>query len=42
MRERLREAGHTAIGYDMNAELSAAESLVSMVEQIESNRGSCG
>ena len=42
-RERLREAGHTVIGYDMNAELSDAESLVAMVEQIESQpRGLCG
>ncbi|GEO96412.1 phosphogluconate dehydrogenase (NAD(+)-dependent, decarboxylating) [Kocuria turfanensis] len=35
MRERLREAGHTVIGYDTDAELSDAESLAAMVERID-------
>ncbi len=35
MRERLREAGHTIIGYDTNPELSDVESLAAMVERID-------
>ncbi|MCP5827051.1 NAD(P)-binding domain-containing protein, partial [Klebsiella pneumoniae] len=36
MRERLREAGHTVVGYDTDPELSDTESLTAMVEQIGS------
>ena len=32
MRERLREAGHTVIGFDTDSDLSDAESLAAMVE----------
>ncbi|GAA4282999.1 decarboxylating 6-phosphogluconate dehydrogenase [Brevibacterium daeguense] len=35
MRDRLREAGHTIIGYDTDAALSDAESLPAMVEQLD-------
>jgi 6-phosphogluconate dehydrogenase len=36
MRERLRRGGHTVIGYDRNPELSDADSLEAMVEQLPS------
>jgi 6-phosphogluconate dehydrogenase len=35
MRERLREAGHTVIGYDTDPELSDVGSLAGMVERID-------
>ena len=34
MRERLRRAGHTIVGYDTNAELSDSSSLADMVAQL--------
>src|SRR6478735_2419125 len=34
MRTRLRNAGHTVVGYDRNAELSDSESLADMVKQL--------
>jgi 6-phosphogluconate dehydrogenase len=36
MRERLRRAGHTVIGYDRNPEVSDADSLEDMVAQLPS------
>jgi 6-phosphogluconate dehydrogenase len=36
MRERIRRAGHTVVGYDRNPELSDADSLEAMVEQLPS------
>jgi len=36
MRERLRRAGHTVVGYDRNPELSDADSLEAMVERLPS------
>jgi 6-phosphogluconate dehydrogenase len=36
MRERLRRAGHTVVGYDRNPEISDADSLEAMVEQLPS------
>ena len=36
MRERLREAGHTVVGYDRNPDVSDADSLAAMVEQLPS------
>ncbi|MCD1143863.1 decarboxylating 6-phosphogluconate dehydrogenase [Kocuria sp. LUK] len=36
MRERLRRAGHTVIGYDTDPQLSDADSLAAMVERIDS------
>ena len=36
MRTRLRNAGHTVVGYDRNPEVSDAESLEAMVEQLPS------
>jgi 6-phosphogluconate dehydrogenase len=38
MRERMRRAGHTVVGYDRNQEISDAESLEAMVEQLPSPR----
>src|SRR6476661_203829 len=38
MRTRLREAGHTVVGYDRNADLSDAASLEEMVGQLPSPR----
>jgi 6-phosphogluconate dehydrogenase len=38
MRERIRRAGHTVVGYDRNPELSDADSLEAMVEQLPSPR----
>ncbi|MDX6320243.1 MAG: 6-phosphogluconate dehydrogenase [Propionibacteriaceae bacterium] len=34
MRQRLRNAGHTVVGYDMNPEISDATSLVDMVSKL--------
>src|SRR4051794_20320885 len=36
MRERLRRAGHTVVGYDRNPELSDADSLEAMVKELPS------
>jgi 6-phosphogluconate dehydrogenase len=36
MRSRLRDAGHTVIGYDRNPDLADADSLAAMVEQLPS------
>ena len=36
MRERLRRAGHTVVGYDRNPEVSDVDSLEAMVEQLPS------
>ncbi len=36
MRTRLRNGGHTVVGYDRNQEISDAESLADMVEQLPS------
>jgi len=36
MRTRMREAGHTVVGYDRNPEVSDAGSLAEMVEQLPS------
>ena len=36
MRERLRAAGHTVVGYDRNPEVSDVDSLAAMVEQLPS------
>jgi 6-phosphogluconate dehydrogenase len=36
MRERLRRAGHTVVGYDRNPELSDADSLEDMVQKLPS------
>jgi 6-phosphogluconate dehydrogenase len=36
MRERIRRAGHTVIGYDRNAQVSDVDSLEAMVEQLPS------
>jgi 6-phosphogluconate dehydrogenase len=36
MRERLRAGGHTVVGYDRNPELSDADSLEDLVEQLPS------
>ncbi|MFF7604003.1 phosphogluconate dehydrogenase (NAD(+)-dependent, decarboxylating) [Streptomyces parvulus] len=38
MRERLRNAGHTVVGYDTNPERADVNSLVDMVEQLERPR----
>ncbi|MFD5910177.1 phosphogluconate dehydrogenase (NAD(+)-dependent, decarboxylating) [Streptomyces massasporeus] len=38
MRERLRNAGHTVIGYDTNPEKSDADSLADLVNQLEAPR----
>jgi 6-phosphogluconate dehydrogenase len=38
MRERLRRAGHTVIGYDRNPDLSDAESLADLVDKLEAPR----
>ncbi len=39
MRTRLRNAGHTVIGFDRNPELSDADSLAAMVEKLPSGEG---
>src|SRR5690348_14473052 len=36
MRTRLRDAGHTVVGYDRNPDVSDADSLQAMVEQLPS------
>jgi len=36
MRERLRRAGHTVVGYDRNPEISDADSLEAMIEKLPS------
>ena len=36
MRTRLRDAGHTVVGYDRNPDVSDADSLAAMVEQLPS------
>src|SRR3954451_16868273 len=36
MRTRLRDAGHTVVGYDRNPDLADADSLAAMVEQLPS------
>jgi 6-phosphogluconate dehydrogenase len=38
MRERLREAGHTVVGYDRNPDVSDASSLEDLVAQLEAPR----
>jgi 6-phosphogluconate dehydrogenase len=38
MRERLRRAGHTVVGYDRNPELSDVGSLVDLVDKLEAPR----
>jgi 6-phosphogluconate dehydrogenase len=38
MRTRLRNAGHTVVGYDRNPDLADADSLAAMVEQLPSPR----
>ncbi|MFD5335360.1 phosphogluconate dehydrogenase (NAD(+)-dependent, decarboxylating) [Streptomyces hawaiiensis] len=38
MRDRLRNAGHTVIGYDTNPEKSDADSLADLVNQLEAPR----
>jgi 6-phosphogluconate dehydrogenase len=38
MRERLRRAGHTVVGYDRNADISDASSLDDLVAQLEAPR----
>ncbi|MGW8744222.1 phosphogluconate dehydrogenase (NAD(+)-dependent, decarboxylating) [Streptomyces sp. NPDC055794] len=38
MRERLRNAGHTVVGYDTNPERADVSSLVDMVEQLDRPR----
>ena len=38
MRTRLREAGHTVVGYDRNPEVSDAGSLEELVAQLPSPR----
>lgn len=38
MRERIRRAGHTVIGYDRNPEVSDVSSLAELVDQLEAPR----
>ena len=38
MRERLRGAGHTVVGYDRNPDVSDASSLEDLVAQLEAPR----
>jgi 6-phosphogluconate dehydrogenase len=38
MRERIRLAGHTVIGYDRNPEVSDVSSLAELVEKLEAPR----
>ena len=42
MRTRLRDAGHTVVGYDRNPDVSDAASLEEMVEQLPSPEGGLG
>ena len=36
MRERLRRAGHTVVGYDRNPEVSDADSIEAMLDKLPS------
>jgi 6-phosphogluconate dehydrogenase len=38
MRERIRQAGHTVVGYDRNPEVSDVSSLAELVEKLEAPR----
>jgi 6-phosphogluconate dehydrogenase (decarboxylating) len=38
MRERLRRAGHTVVGYDRNAEISDVSSLTELVGKLQAPR----
>ncbi|WP_217572421.1 phosphogluconate dehydrogenase (NAD(+)-dependent, decarboxylating) [Streptomyces sp. GbtcB7] len=38
MRERIRRAGHTVVGYDRNPEVSDAKSLAELVEKLDAPR----
>ncbi|WP_190195482.1 NAD(P)-binding domain-containing protein, partial [Streptomyces minutiscleroticus] len=38
MRERIRRAGHTVIGYDRNPDVSDVNSLEELVQQLEGPR----
>ncbi len=42
MRSRLRNAGHTVVGYDRNADLSDSASLQDMVDQLPHAEGRLG
>ena len=42
MRERIRRAGHTVVGYDRNPEVRDVDSLEAMVEQLPEPRRSSG
>ena len=42
MRERLRRAGHTVVGYDRNPDVSDAASLADLVEQLPTPAGGVG
>ena len=42
MRERMRRAGHTVVGYDRNPEVSDVDSLEDMVEQLPAPAGGVG
>lgn len=37
MRERIRRAGHTVIGYDRNPDLVDVSSLAELVEKVEAH-----
>ena len=42
MRTRLRNAGHTVVGYDRNAEVSDVESLEALVGKLPDATGGVG
>ena len=42
MRERLRHAGHTVVGYDRNPDVTDVDSLAALVEALPSPRRSSG
>ncbi len=42
MRERLRRAGHTVVGYDTNPEISDAKDQADLVAQLTEPRAWCG
>ena len=42
MRERLRAAGHTVVGYDTNPDLSDVASLADLVERLDAPRTASG
>ncbi len=42
MRERLRRAGHTVVGYDPNPDVSDTPTLEDMVEQLPVAAGGLG